>query len=96
MPSNNDSLHFVEVEARILQTRPFETTLGRWPTMVCDGWITPNHPRRVLRAGVPEDGISYGMCKICSASLIAAAERARRRRWREFCTRPMGAPDTHA
>lgn len=69
------------------QARPREGGLGRWPTIVCDGWITPNHPRRVLRAGDPWAGISYGMCPTCAGSLIAAAERARRRRWRDFYRR---------
>ena len=66
------------------QTRTLDGMLGRWPTIICDGWITPNHPRRVLRAGDPWAGISYGICPICAAALVAAAERARRRRWRDF------------
>jgi hypothetical protein len=66
------------------QTGTLESMLGRWPTIICDGWITPNHPRRVLRAGDPSAGISYGICPICAAALVAAAESARRRRWRDF------------
>ena len=73
---SDNSLDFVD--AGVPPTR----TVGRWPTIVCDGWITPNHPRRVLRAGDPWAGISFGMCPICAAALIATAERARRRRWR--------------
>ena len=66
------------------QTPAPEGTIGRWLTIVCDGWMTPNHPRRVLRAGDPGAGISYGICPICAAAVVAAAERARRRRWRDF------------
>jgi hypothetical protein len=73
------------------QTRALESMLGRWPTIVCDGWMTPNHPRRVLRAGDPGAGISYGICPICAATLVAAAERARRRRWRDFYSRSTNA-----
>jgi hypothetical protein len=69
------------------QTRTPESMLGRWPTIVCDGWMTPNHPRRVIRAGDPGAGISYGICPICAAAVVAAAESARRRRWRDFYSR---------
>lgn len=54
-------------------TRPLVSACGRWPTLVCDGWITPNHPRRVLRASAPVAGISFGMCPICATAMIAAA-----------------------
>jgi hypothetical protein len=74
------------------QTLTLESMPGRWPTIVCDGWITPNHPRRVLRAGDESAGISYGICPICAAALVASAERARRRRWRDFYSRPTSAP----
>jgi hypothetical protein len=56
-------------------TRQLESTCGRWPTLVCDGWITPNHPRRVLRASGPGAGISFGMCPICATTMIAALTR---------------------
>jgi len=55
--------------------RHLESTCGRSPTLVCDGWITPNHPRRVLRASPPAAGISFGMCPTCAATMIAALTR---------------------
>ena len=57
------------------QTLPAERPSGRWPTLVCDGWVAPNHPRRVLRASDPGAGISFGMCPICSTAMDAALAR---------------------
>ena len=74
------------------QTGTLESMPGRWPTIVCDGWITPNHPRRVLRAGDESAGFSDGICPICAAARVASAERARRRRWRDFYSRSTSAP----
>ena len=59
------------------QTHRLENTSGRWPTLVCDGWITPNHPRCVLRASDPGAGISFGMCPICATAMDAALARRR-------------------
>lgn len=93
---SDDSADVAAVHAGDPQTRPLDGMLGRWPTIICDGWITPNHARRVLRAGDAGDGISYGICPICAAALIAAAESARRRRWRDFYSRSTSAPSTRA
>jgi hypothetical protein len=37
--------------------------------VVCDGWTRPAHPRRVLREGTTEGGVSHGICHDCKLRL---------------------------
>ena len=62
----------------------------RWPTIVCDGWITPTI-RRVLRAGDDAAGITRDL-----SDLRRRARRVRRARpaarWRDFYSRRQAPP----
>jgi hypothetical protein len=46
-------------------------------TVVCDGWIEPKHPRRLLRRGDADAGVSFGMCDACAMALLAAGNDTR-------------------
>ncbi len=38
------------------------------PTVVCDGWVRPQHPRIVLKQGNSEL-VSHGMCPECEKEM---------------------------
>lgn len=46
------------------------------PIVVCDGWVEPRHPRKILKHG-DLDRVSHGMCMECAATIYAADEAAR-------------------
>ena len=46
-------------------------------TVVCDGWTEPKHPRRLLRRGDADAGVSFGMCDACAMALIDAGNDTR-------------------
>ena len=46
-------------------------------TVVCDGWIEPKHPRRLLRRGDAHTGVSFGMCDACAMALSDAGMHTR-------------------
>lgn len=52
-----------EVDAKIFAL----ATSQRPPTVVCDGWTEPRHPRIVLKFGSLQ--VSNGMCEACQREM---------------------------
>lgn len=52
----------------ILSDAPTQPTREQQLTIVCDGWVEPRHPRKMLKPGNPEH-VSHGMCPECAEAL---------------------------